>query len=323
MAKIEKMNIRVISILCPKCGAGVRFHEEDRIIKCLHCGMDFIPVHSDGVERYYFEPRVDNFQTKLKNFLKNKGFKKTNYNIVDVDNFFIPVWKGASQVTGWVSGLSPIKTIVYTEMVTGPNGRQIPVKRKRKKGGIPLKKLIKIEKEILYNAVKFPDIRWRIEEVNKDEYSTSVKVYNEEEMTKWGKILTPDVSPQIEKKDVKTRFIQSSIALYIDYEPFRHRLKVIGQRVFLYYFPVTLLKVKLHNQLIFLTVNRLSGKVTSNTLVRKESVPKRKMTLSLDTILIFLSSFIATSLIHTNNSITSQIGIIIPLVTILYIWLKR
>lgn len=317
------MNIRVISILCPKCGAGVQFCEEDRVIKCLHCGMNFIPVHSEGIERYYLKPQVKNPQTRVKNYLKNRGFKKNNYRIVDTDKFFIPVWKGTGQVTGWISGLSPRKTVVYTETVTAPNGRQITVKRKREEGGIPLKKLMKIEKEVLFNALKFPDIRCRKEEVIKDEYAAFLRVYDEQRMTRWGKIVTPDVSPQLEKKEIKTRFIQSSLSSYIDYEPLRHRLKVMGQRVFLYYFPVTLIKVKLDNQLISLTVNGLSGKVTSNTLLRKESATKRKRILFLDTMVIFLSSLLSASFIHTKSSFPKQIGIIIAFITLLYIWLKR
>ncbi|GAH33812.1 unnamed protein product, partial [marine sediment metagenome] len=57
---------------------------------------------------------------------------------------------------------------------------QITVKRKREEGGIPLKKLMKIEKEILFNALKFPDIRCRKEEVIKDEYAAFLRVYDEQ-----------------------------------------------------------------------------------------------------------------------------------------------
>jgi len=317
------MNIRVVSVLCPKCGAGVNFYEKDRVIKCHHCNTNFIPIHSEGVERYYFEAFVRNPQIKVQHFLKQKEFKRNEYKIVDIDHFFIPVWKAIGQVTGWISGLSPRKTVLYTEMVTGPNGTQIPIKRKRETGGIPLKKLMRMDKEMLLNAVHFPDLRWSKEEVSKVEYSSSLEVYNEEKMNKWGKILTPDLSPKLEKKQLLRRFIKSALSLYINYEPLKQRLKVIGLRVFLYYFPVSLFKVELNNQLICLTVNGVSGKVTTNKIFKKEFIPKRKKNFLSDILLIMASSFISTSLIVTKNPTFAQIGIVLVIFTFIFIIIKR
>ncbi len=317
------MKIRAISILCPKCGAGVRFCEEDRVIRCRHCGMNFLPIHSEGIERYYFEPKTKNPQAKAKTFLKEKDYTKADYRIVDIDNFFIPVWRGYGQVTGWLAGLSPRKTVFYTETITTANANQITVRRKRVEGGIPLKKLMRIDKEILLNAVRFPDIRWRNEEVKKDEYIPFLRVYNESKMMGWGKILTADVSPQLEKKEIKKRFIKSSLSFYSDYEPLRHRLKVIGQRIFLYYFPVSLIKVRLENQLVSLTVNGLSGKVTSNAILKEKPIQKNKRFLFTDIMITFLASFLSASLMLTNSLIGRQVAIVIIVITLLYTWIKR
>ena len=317
------MSIRVISYLCPKCGAGVKFSEEDRVIKCFHCGMNFLPTHSEGIERYYFKPQIKNPQRKIESLLRKNGFNKSDYRIIDIDKLFIPVWRGSGQVTGWIAGLSPIKIIVYTEAITVPNGRQITVKRRRREGGIPLKKLMRIEKEILFNAVKFQDIRWRNEEVLNADYGKLFRVYDEKKMVIWGKIITPDVSPQTKKKEINSKFINSSVSLYNGYDPLRHRLKVIGQRIFLYYFPVILIKVKLQKKIVSLTVNGLSGKITSNTLLKKGNAPKRKKSLLLDILTILTSSILFTFLIHTNSLFLKQLGFVISIIIIVYIWIKK
>jgi len=317
------VKLRIVSILCPKCGAAVNFHEEDRVIKCQHCNTNFIPVHRKGIEAYYFKPQIKRPEVKIDSFLRNKGFSKKEYKILDTDRFFVPKWRATGHVTGWVAGLSPLKTVKYSDNATAPNGRTVTVTRTRQEGGLPLKKLLKIEKQVSRDAIRFPDIRLNVEEVTKPEYSPFLRLFDEQEMSKWGKILTPDTPPSIKKRNVKNAFIKSSIALYIDYNPFVHRLKVIGERIFLYYFPVTLFKIKLGNEIISLTVNELSGKLTSNKLVKAVEEPKKKFPLLLRTFIVLLASLFSTSLVKIGTSIANQIAIMVVIIAIIFIWIEK
>ena len=317
------MKIRIISTLCPKCGAAVQFCEKDRVIKCFHCDMDFIPDHAQGIERYYFEPQMKDPRLSVYHFLNNKGIKRTDYRVIDVDTLYFPVWGGSGQVTGWIAGLSPIKTSIVTETVATPSGGHITVRRNRRTGGFPLKKLINIKRDMLFNAVTFQNIRWRKEQVTKTELESFMRVYNEENMSAWGKILTPDNSPYIQKNRIRQKFIATCLSFYIDYKPLRHRLKVIGQRTHLYYFPLALVKVKLNNQLLFFTVNGISGSAISDKPLEKQKSKTSKHSLLFDTTAVFLSAIFSASLITSSNLFTQQIGIAAALLTIFYIWIKQ
>jgi hypothetical protein len=317
------MAIRIISILCPKCGAGVKFFENDRVIHCIHCGMNFLPAHSEGVERYFFTPQISNVKSSLESYLSSCGLNMGDYSIIDIDNFFIPVWRGNGQIIGWLAGISPLKQYEYTETVSTPTGGQVQVKRKRHEGGIPLKKLLRINKEMLFNAVRFPDLRWRREEVLKPEYEPFLRVFDQSTMNKWGKILTADSSPLTEKKEMKRRFIESSLALYHDYDPLRNRLKVIDHRVFIYYFPLSLARVKINDTIIGMTVNGVSGRVTSNSPIERKVPTKSTPSFLLDTITVLLSSIVSSFLIHSEFTLYRQCGIVIPMIVLLYLWIRR
>lgn len=317
------MKFRIVSILCPKCGAAVSFHEEDRVIQCSHCGMNFLPVHSEGIERYYFKPQTKKPETKIETYLRSKGFEKKEYKILDIDKFYIPYWRSTGQVTGWIAGLSPLKTVEYHDTASAPDGRTITVTRRRQEGGIPLKKLLRIEKQILKEAVKFPGIRLSVEEVTKAEYAPFLKLFDEAKMSDWGKILTPDVPPRIEKKNIENKFIKSSTMLYIDYNPLLHRLKVVGNRVFLYYFPVILFKVKVNDEIVSVTLNCLSGKITTNKLVKPKEKPGNKIPLLPNILILFLASLLIAFLLRTGNFIAAQIGIVIVIIVITFIWIKK
>jgi hypothetical protein len=317
------MSINIISIVCPKCGAGVNYYEKDRVIHCSHCGKNFIALHSDGIERYYYQPQIRKPEKKVVQFLTDKGYGRSEYIILDEDRFFIPVWKGSGQLTGWISGLSPRKLVTKEEWVSTGDGRRVAVRRKKMEGGIPLKKLMKLEKETLLKGANFPDIRWRKEEITNKNYVNFQRIYNSESMKKWGKIITPDTSPGPQKKKIMSKFIASTLSLYADYKPLYHRLKVIGQRTFLYYFPVALYKIKISDRIVFLTVNGMDGKVTSDTILEKKAEPKFKRKLSLDMLLIFIASFLSTSLFHATSHLLKQLGIIIPIILLIYIWIKK
>jgi len=317
------MKLRIVSILCPKCGGAVDFHEEDRVIQCSHCGMNFIPVHSEGIERYYFKPQIKNPETRIETYLKGKGCKKNEYKILDTDKFYVPHWRSTGQITGWIAGLSPLKTVEYHDTTSAPDGRTVTVTRRRQEGGIPLKKLLRIEKQILKDAVKFPDIRLSVKEVTKVEYAAFLKLFDEPKMSQWGKILTPDIPPRIEKKNIENKFIKSSTMLYIDYNPFLHRLKVVGNRVFLYYFPVILYKVKINDEIVSVTLNCISGKITANKLIKPKEKPRNKIPLLLNILVLFLASLLTASLLRTGNSIAAQIGIAIAIIVVTFIWIKK
>lgn len=317
------MSIKVISAVCPKCGAAVNYYEKDRVIHCRHCRENFLPLHTDGIERYYYQPQVRKPEKKVVQFLTNKGYGRSEYKIIDEDRFFIPVWKGTGQLTGWISGLSPRKMVTKEEWVSAGDGRRVTVKRKKMEGGIPLKKLMKLEKEIVLRGANFPDIRWREDEIKNKNYTNFQRIYDNEAMKKWGKVITPDISPAPQKKKIVYKFIETSLSLYADYKPLHHRLKVIGQRTFLYYFPVTLFKIKILDRIIFLTVNGIDGRVTSDTILMKKTESKIKRMLTLNMLLIFLASFLSSSLFHTGSNLLKQFGIIIPIMLLVYIWIKK
>jgi hypothetical protein len=318
------MHLRTTSILCPKCGAAVSFFEEDRVIRCDHCTMHFIPDHSQGVERYYFKHQIRDPLSQVHRLLLKKGFGRDTYRIVDVDTFFFPVWRGNGQITGWIAGLSPFKTYEYTETVRTPTGGQVTMKQKRQEGGIPLKKLIRIEKDMLFRGVKREDLRWRSEEVMDDAYATFLKVYDQEEMTKWGKIFTPDSAPHIKRKEIKHRFIESVRSMYLGYDPLHDRLKVIGERLYLYYFPLALVKVMLNGKLVFLTVNGITGNISSNVPLEKTTKHmRRKPHPLLDTLIVLLSAILASSLFIIDHNFAKQMAIVILIITLTILWIKK
>ena len=317
------MHLRVTSILCPKCGAAVSFSEEDRVIRCHHCTMHFIPDHAQGIERYFFEPQLRDPLSHIHRFLLEKGFERDTYKIIDVDKFFVPVWRGIGQITGWIAGLSPFKTYEYIETLRTPTGAQINMKRKRREGGIPLKKLIRIEKDMLFGGAKRRDLRWRIEEVMKDEHASCLKVYQQEAMAKWGSIFTPDSAPHIKRKQIKQRFVKSVLRMYVGYDPLHHRLKVIGERIFLYYFPLTLVKLLLHGKLISLTVNGITGRVTSNAAFEEKIEQKKIPRPIMDTLMVLLSSILASSLFAINSGFAKQMAVAILIIVMTILWIKK
>jgi hypothetical protein len=317
------MHLRVTSFLCPKCGAAVSFSEEDRVIQCHHCTMYFIPDHAQGIQRYFFEPQVKDPLSAIYHFLREKGFGRTGYEIIDMDKFLVPVWRGSGQVTGWIAGLSPFKTFEYTETITTPSGGQVQMKRKRREGGIPLKKLIRIEKDMLLGGVNRKDLRWRSEEIMKNEHASFLRIYDQEAMEKWGSIFTPDSAPHIKRKELKHRFIESVRSMYLGYDPLHDRLKVIGERLYLYYFPLALVKVKLNEKLILLTVNGITGKVSANTAFEKKTEKAQLPQLIMDSLMILLSSVLATTLFSLDNNFAKQMAIAVIIIVLTILWIKK
>jgi hypothetical protein len=317
------MHLRVTSVLCPKCGAAVSFSEEDRVIRCRHCAMHFIPDHAQGVERYYFEPQIRDPLSAIYRFLFQKGFGRSGYDVIDVDKFFVPVWRGNGQVSGWIAGLSPFKTYEYTEPVRTPTGGQVMMKRRRREGGIPLKKLVRLQKDMLFMGVKRNDLRWHCAEVMKDEYADYLRIYDQEAMAHWGSIFTPDSTPPIKRKEITQRFIASVRSLYLGYDPLLDRLKVIGARLFLYYFPLVLVKVKLNEDLVFLTVNGITGRVSANAPLEKKTSEKRAPQPLTDTLMVLLSSILASSLFLLESGFAKQMAVCIVIVALVILWIRK
>jgi hypothetical protein len=256
-------------------------------------------------------------------FLLEKGFGRDGYEIIDIDKFFVPVWRGNGQVIGWIAGLSPFKTYEYTETIATPSGGQMTMKRKRKEGGIPLKKLIRIEKDMLLGGVKRQDLRWRSEEIMKAEHASFLKVYDQKAMKKWGSIFTPDCAPHIKRKELKHRFIESVRSMYLGYDPLHDRLKVIGERLYLYYFPLALVKVTLNEKLILLTVNGITGRVSSQATFEKKNEKIKIPQLIMDSLMVLLSSIVATTLFSLDNNIAKQMAIAVIIIVLTILWIKK
>ncbi len=285
--------------------------------------MCFIPDHAQGIERYYLKPNIRDPLSALYRFLLEKGFRRDEYQIIDVDTFFIPVWRAQGQVTGWIAGLSPFKTYEYTEVVRTPTGSQVAMKRKRQEGGVPLKKLIRLQKEMLFPAVKRKDIRFRVEEVMKEEHAPFLRIYDQKEMEKWGHAFTPDTPPHIKRKEIRQRFIASVRSLYLGYDPLHDRLKVIGERLFLYYFPLALVKATIDNKLVFLSVNAISGRVASGAPIEKRKEVRKLPQPLTDTAMVFFSSVFASLLFNLESAVAQQVAIGLIIIVMIILWTKK
>lgn len=317
------MQLRAMSVLCSQCGAAVPFSEEDRVIECPHCTICFIPDHAQGVARYYFEPRMEDPSSALHRFLLERGFARDSYEIIDVDKCFVPVWRGTGQVIGWIAGLSPFKTFEYTETVATPSGGRVAMKRKRREGGIPLKKLVRIEKDMRFTGVRRQDLKWRGEEVMNEDYAPFIRVYDQEEMAKWGNIFTPDSAPHVKRKEIRRRFIESVRSMYLGYDPLYDRLKVIGERLFLYYFPVALLKATINGKLLLFTVNGMTGRITTDASLEKKIKKKHLPHLVRDTLMVLLASLAASYLFTIDGNFAKQMAIVIIIIVLTVLWIKK
>ena len=128
---------------------------------------------------------------------------------------------------------------------------------------------------------------------------------------------------QIKRKEIKQRFVKSVLRMYVGYDPLHHRLKVIGERIFLYYFPLTLVKLLLHGKLISLTVNGITGRVTSNAAFEKIIEQKKIPRPIMDTLMVLLSSILASSLFALNSGFAKQMAVAILIIVMTILWIKK
>jgi ribosomal protein S27E len=102
----------LITTPCPQCGGEIGFSEEANAIKCDFCASILQMVGTEGVRRYYLEPKTD--EEKIKKALARGFYKKKRIKIRFSDSrlIFYPYWWVKGMVFKWVLGKKTIPSKV-------------------------------------------------------------------------------------------------------------------------------------------------------------------------------------------------------------------
>jgi len=207
-----------ITTPCPQCGGDIGFSEEANAVKCDFCASLLQMVGTDGVKRYYLEPKTEEAKIKFglaKGLYKRRGIKVT-FN--DSRLIFYPYWWVKGMVFKWVLGKKTLPAKVSGIPDTWENVKEL--KTHLLDHSFPANDDTPLGPSSL--GIRTTTLRFR--------------AFNRTEMEKWGAPLKPTVT--YEQAVAHAEKLKGTALNIKDIDITMEKVGLIGERYALLYFPI-------------------------------------------------------------------------------------
>ncbi|RLA93449.1 MAG: hypothetical protein DRG25_04505 [Deltaproteobacteria bacterium] len=208
----------LIATPCPQCGGEIEFLEEAQAVKCQYCGSLLQVVGTDGVRKYYLEPKTDEERIKkaLMKGLSQK--KKLKINCLNSRLIFYPYWWVKGMVFKWFLGKKTIPHKLNGVPDTWENVKELKTHL--------FDHTFPANGEILLGPLSL-GIRTS---------ALRVRAFNQKEIEKWGFPLKETISYEQAKNYVEKQKGKVLKLKNIDIE--MEKVGLIGERYSLIFFPI-------------------------------------------------------------------------------------
>lgn len=233
----------VVTARCPQCGGEIEFLDEVNAIKCQYCGSLLQLVGANGVRRYYLPPSATEARLKL---ALSKGFFKKNAATPRFEYsrlVFYPYWWVKGMVFKWIFGKRTVPSLSEEMPDTWENVKEL--KSRLLDHTFPALKEMGLGPSTL--GVRTGALR--------------VRIFNNEEMGKWGRPLPTTVS--YDEARAYADSLKGALLNLEDVTVEMERTKLIGDRYAVVYFPLWIFSLTVKGERAEILLDGLSHRVIS------------------------------------------------------------